>query len=241
MATNRFISAVFMLSALHAVTMSCAAATSAHHHDKLTASEPPARFGLHGMLLFSDGQQLFASHLPMFHAPHDVQMVMRIELQDSSQQQALIEQLNITPTKYWTLEPELFDLNRLSTHHPAKLRVFKAKLYQGHFERGGQFMFESHVKVQGVDWFYPLQPSESAVSQFQRLSQQAQQCVYLYRIRQKPSFDQVLLVKAPVAMGQMQCPALIDVPANPQAAAAAVRQQLGADISSVYLEIGDLQ
>lgn len=240
MANFRIPSAVFVTGILLAMTTPCVAATSAHGHEKLATPEPPARFGLHGMLLFSDGQQLFASHLPMFHAPHDVQVVLRIALADSHQQRALVEQLTKTPTAYWTLEPELFDLNRLGKQPPA-LHSFKAKLYQGHFERGGRFMFESNVRVQQVDWFYPLQKDNNATSRFQRLTQQPQRCLYMYRITRQPSFDQALVVKPTHATALVHCPAVVHVPANPQTAAASMRAQLNADVTSVYLEIGDLQ
>jgi hypothetical protein len=34
---------------------------------------------VHGMLVVGEGQ-LFLSHLPMFHAPHDYQIIMEVRL-----------------------------------------------------------------------------------------------------------------------------------------------------------------
>ncbi len=120
-------------------------------------SAQQARFGLHGMLLFTDGVQLFASHLPMFHAPHDVQVVLKVSLADAFMQRRLIDMLWQAPSSYWTLEPEKFDLNRLAPDALQPLNEFQAALYQGHFERGGTKQAMTSIKVERVLWFYPLQ------------------------------------------------------------------------------------
>ncbi len=53
------------------------------------AHDEPARMGLHGMLLFGGLEGLYASHLPMFHTPHDVQLLLRIRLQDAALNQQI--------------------------------------------------------------------------------------------------------------------------------------------------------
>ena len=63
-----------------------------------------ARHGLHGMLLFSDGDALYASHLPMFHAPHDVQLIFRFTLADKKIESELVKALDANKP-YWTLAP----------------------------------------------------------------------------------------------------------------------------------------
>lgn len=226
-------------------------------------SAQQARFGLHGMLLFTDGVQLFASHLPMFHTPHDVQVVLKVSLADAAMQRRLVDMLWQAPGSYWTLEPEKFDLNRLAPNALQPLNEFQAALYQGHFERGGTKQAMTSIKVERVLWFYPLQsaavpttsshtkPSLSTQSnddtvtepirQFQLLSRQAQSCVYLYRIGKQPSFDQVLIAKRTAAEPKLICPAVIDVPAAAELALSAVQTQLRAQVTSVYLETGDLQ
>ena len=62
------------------------------------------RHGLHGMLLFSDGDGLYASHLPMFHAPHDVQLIFRFTLADKKIESELVKALDANKP-YWTLAP----------------------------------------------------------------------------------------------------------------------------------------
>jgi hypothetical protein len=92
--------------------------------------------GLHGMALFGGREGLYASHLPMFHSPHDVQVLMRIALRDAQADAQLRQALARAP-QLWTLEPERFDLSRLQPGAAAPLSSFSARLVQGHFERGG--------------------------------------------------------------------------------------------------------
>jgi hypothetical protein len=57
-------------------------------HALETASAAPtlpaldASYGVHGMALFGGKDALFASHLPMFHAPHNQQVILQIEIHD---------------------------------------------------------------------------------------------------------------------------------------------------------------
>lgn len=96
-----------------------------------------ARPGTHGMALFGDRAGLYASHLPMFHAPHDVQVVLRIRLEDARADAALRRELAARP-RLFTLEPERFDLQRLAPGAAEPLARFAARLFDGHFECGGK-------------------------------------------------------------------------------------------------------
>lgn len=96
-----------------------------------------ARPGTHGMALFGDRAGLYASHLPMFHAPHDVQLVLRIRLEDARADAALRRELAARP-RLFTLEPERFDLQRLAPGAAEPLVRFAARPFDGHFERGGK-------------------------------------------------------------------------------------------------------
>ena len=54
----------------------------------LLAALPAARaetaVGGHGMAVFGGRVGLYASHLPMFHTPHDSQIVLRFRLADTA-------------------------------------------------------------------------------------------------------------------------------------------------------------
>jgi hypothetical protein len=106
--------------------LACAAPRSAE-----TVSVPAAaatRMGVHGMVLFGDGPT-FVSHLPMFHAPHDVQLVAEVRL-------AAPEALPASFSgELYTIEPERFSLDELRDGRRTR---FAATVYRGNFEQGGQ-------------------------------------------------------------------------------------------------------
>ena len=92
------------------------------------AGDPPST---HGMLVFGT-KKVFASHLPMFHSPHDYQAVFQIRFDPETLKTYLNDKAG-SPDSIYTLVPEPFVLPELS-HHPLSI---KAVLYHGHFEREG--------------------------------------------------------------------------------------------------------
>ena len=107
-------------------------------------------WGTHGMAVFGGHDGLYASHLPMFHAPHDSQVIIRFHLRDKSVENQLRTQLAQKP-ELWTLEPEEFDLLRLAPGHAQPLQQFNARFVQGHFERGGvERYLDQHVVIDEV-------------------------------------------------------------------------------------------
>ena len=101
------------------------------------AHAAPRTWGVHGMVLFGGKQGLYASHLPMFHAPHDYQVLLQVRLADPALDARLRQQLD-GHTALWTLEPERFELARLLPAAPQPLRQFRATLVRGHFEHDGK-------------------------------------------------------------------------------------------------------
>ena len=100
------------------------------------ASANPS-YGMHGMVLFGGEDGLYVAHLPMFHAPHDVQMVARVRLADAALDAMLKAELARRPA-LWTVAPEKFELDRLAPDAAHPLPGFSASLVLGHFEQGGQ-------------------------------------------------------------------------------------------------------
>lgn len=116
----------------------------------------PLGYGSHGMAVFGGRDGLYASHLPMFHAPHDSQVLLRFHLADARVDASLRARLALRP-QLWTLEPGLFDLHRLAPGHEQPLKQFTARFVQGHFERGGVERFAGQtVVVDEVLLFKPL-------------------------------------------------------------------------------------
>ena len=94
-------------------------------------------FGEHGMVLFGGHDGLFLSHMPMFHRPHDTQVVLQVHLADARRDAALRRELAARPA-LWTIVPERFELDRLAPDAADPIRTFHADVVRGHFERGGK-------------------------------------------------------------------------------------------------------
>lgn len=103
-------------------------------------------FGTHGMALFGGKEGLYASHLPMFHAPHDYQVVLQLRVADARLDAALKRRLD-GKTALWTVAPEKFDLDRLAPGAADPLRSFKADLVLGHFEQGGKTQYSNATLI----------------------------------------------------------------------------------------------
>lgn len=123
-----------------------------------------AAMGSHGMALFGGREALYASHLPMFHAPHDTQVVFRFHLQDSINDALLRAALAIKP-QLWTLDPAPFDLLRIKPGHADPLTQFSTNIVEGHFERGGLQRFSNQATViNEVIYFQRLSPAAKSTS-----------------------------------------------------------------------------
>lgn len=100
------------------------------------APAPSHAHGVHGMVLFGEPGRVFASHLPLYRHPHDWQVVLELTpVRESASQQ--VDTL-LAAGDLLTLEPERFDLWRLKPGASDPLQQFQARLYRGHFERGGE-------------------------------------------------------------------------------------------------------
>ena len=153
-------------------------------------------FGAHGMLLFGGHDALYASHLPMFHAPHDYQVILQVRLADKAQDAALRARLH-GGAELWTLDPEKFDLDRFAPG-AAGNQCFRADVVLGHFEQGGTSQHRlAGVIVEKVLYFRQLTaaPSRSAVARYLQLGEGAQRFL-VKQIDSRPDFDHVLAVRA---------------------------------------------
>ncbi|MEH6435165.1 hypothetical protein [Massilia sp. DD77] len=203
--------------------LGCAISTGALAHDP--------SYGSHGMALFGDKDGLYASHLPLFRAPHDVQAVLQVRLADATLDRALRARMQDT-TALWTIDPEHFELSRLAPGSAAPLRGFGADIYNGHFERGGQRMYAgARLIVEKVVLYRRLDPAmrEAAEAHYLPVGK------YLVkRLDSRPDYDHIVKLAAPAA-----APVTIRKQGlgNPEAALGRVAPVLG----SVYVETGDLR
>lgn len=122
----RLLKTLFWLTMCYLVSISSINATELQSQAQ---SHQHGRFGSHGMVLLTDGEQLFASHLPLYRRPHDMQIIYRINA--GVAQEALI---NLAQNSMVTLLPENFNLDLLISGKDITLNT---QFYRDHFERGG--------------------------------------------------------------------------------------------------------
>ncbi|NQD37387.1 hypothetical protein HPT27_10130 [Permianibacter sp. IMCC34836] len=167
---------------------------------------PAHAHGVHGMLLFGEPGQVFASHLPLYRPPHDWQVVLELEpVTEAARKQT--EQLLSTDTLL-SLEPERFDLLRLRPGATDPLTQFRAALYLGHFESGGSKLADIDWRVKRTWLFEPVRVNVAADAQhYAVLSAGPGRQWLLHRVERRPDFDQILRIES-----QAPLPAELSLP-----------------------------
>jgi hypothetical protein len=207
-----------------------------------------ASYGHHGMVLFGGQNALFASHLPMFHAPHDAQVVLEIDLGDAKIAHALRAALQARP-RLWTLNPEAFALSDLSS---GKISSFQADLVRGHFERGGKVVYEAvQVRVKRVIFHAVLSAlyTTKSFAYYQIIA--IDNTAFMFKhIDQRPDFDHIvglvlngeksltkttpIVLKLPITGAEQPSSERLQTMLDQAGVAAKVAEQ-------VYFETGDLR
>ncbi len=163
----------------------CSLCATAQHH---VANDKPA---VHGMVIFGK-EKVYAYHLPMFHSPHNYQVILEIQFDKQTMLDLRRDQeLNPEHATY-TIEPEKFVLPEMISQP----RPFKVNIYRGHFERGGVKVF-SEVTTQIVEVLYanmldPLAEKSETLKYLLFGNSREQYAVHL--LTNKPDFDQLLRV-----------------------------------------------
>lgn len=111
-----------------------------HHHE-----HDPERPATHGMLMLGEARVLL-SHLPMFHAPHDWQIILEASLSapGSDPHKKYVDDRNATQTRIYTWVPQPFVLSDVLASPPATM---VGSIFRGHFERGGVAITEDDVEA----------------------------------------------------------------------------------------------
>jgi len=148
----------------------------------------PSYMGIHGMVLVSQGSSIYASHLPLYKKPHNVQLLYKLDNNNLSVLQT------VRDSQFITIKPKPFNLQRLMR---GEKMVIQADLYAGHFERGGMLVYEnislSFDKQMYVRTFDDIKPS-STQQEYDVVSLRQNYKLYIHRIQQAPSFDHLLVV-----------------------------------------------
>lgn len=148
----------------------------------------PAYVGVHGMALFTKSSSIYASHLPLYMKPHDVQLIYKIENKDL----ALLQ--TVRDGDLVTIKPKPFNLQRLMR---GEKMVINADVYSGHFERDGMLVYEdipiTFAKLLYVRKMDDLKDS-SRKQEYDVINLNKNYKIFVHRIQKKPSFDHILYI-----------------------------------------------
>ncbi len=162
--------------------------------------ELPPDFGRHNMVAFGRNT-VFLSHLPMFMAPHDAQLILEVALEDAngSLQEVWSTEREIHPDKrLYTMMPEKFALSTLYTPDPPARRSFKARFFRGHLERGGEAIPELtdvDVRITRVIYASRFGQADKPDDLSYLLFGRGDELFLAHVISQPPDFDQILSVQ----------------------------------------------
>lgn len=146
----------------------------------------PAYVGVHGMVLMNKASTIFAYHLPLYHKPHDVQLLYKLDVKNV----ALVHL--VRDNDMVTIKPKPFNLQRLMRGEKIAL---EADIYIGHFERDGMLVYENmtlnFAKQLYVRKLDDISPSSNN-QEYDVVSYRKNNKIYIHRIQQAPSFDHLI-------------------------------------------------
>ena len=226
--------------------------------------------GLHGMLVFGGGgldlvqAPVYISHLPMFAAPHDFQVIAQVSGDAAGTYGNFISHFGFSST--YTFKPVPFPIDELdpSGGGPARTSI-AGTLFRGHFERGGEPIGTGvSVDIEQVVHFRRFSPEAGNARDHLRYIcfGGRDQAFLAHVITAPPDFDQILAVQVGALTGvsddNLRAGLIVGVPDRPddvtsrlqetQTITAQVQDQ-GADTGGsaeltvqreIYLETGDL-
>ncbi|WP_286262666.1 hypothetical protein [Thalassotalea atypica] len=147
----------------------------------------PAYMGVHGMVLMSKSSTVFASHLPLYNKPHNVQLIYKLEVKDFNLVQV------VRDNDLVTIKPEAFNLQRLMR---GEKMTINAELYIGHFERDGMKVYDN-VSLVFDKQLYMRELTDIAPSsneqEYDVVSYNSKaDRLYIHRLQKAPSFDHII-------------------------------------------------
>lgn len=160
---------------------------------------------IHGMVLFG-GKNTYASHLPMFHAPHNYQAVFEIAIEELPQGTGAAQQYHETKKSnadaLFTLVPEKLDLTKVISGEKTS---FQADIFEGHFEKGGVDLGPVQVTVSKVVFSQTLEQNSSANTQFVVFGKEGE-FFATKKIGGFGSYDAIMKVGVPEKLFWYSCP-----------------------------------
>ncbi|TCC93104.1 hypothetical protein [Pedobacter hiemivivus] len=155
-------------------------------------SHYPDKPNTHGMLLMGQ-ETVYGEHLPMFHTPHDYQIILELEFPKTDLEKYRKDRIAHPQELVYTIEPETFVLPEMVNH----TKVFKASVYRGHFERGGiKFLDTITLKIKKIIYYKQFDKNQQRPEQLQYILFGNKKEQFLsHLISKKPDFNEVLAVQ----------------------------------------------
>ncbi len=156
----------------------------------------------HVMILFGK-QATYASHLPMFHAPHDYQVIMKVHLSQYPRLPEPVDYYNKSSgLELFTLVPAKMDLTKVIS---GEIKTFEAILYEGHFEKGGKDLGPVLVTVEKLILSAKLDPQAIEKAPQYLIFGEKGEYFATHIIKGMPSFDAVVKVSKPTTTMFLSC------------------------------------
>lgn len=153
-----------------------------------TAAGDPA--AVHGMLLFGH-EEVYLSHLPMFHRPHDYQVILKVDLPANIQKTYVEDRKKNPKEKIYTFVPKSFVLPTLK----GKPFALEGSIYRGHFERGGTEILKNvKTGIPKILEFKKLDPAGTLSAPTYYLVGSPTEYFMIHSIVGRPNFDHVAVV-----------------------------------------------
>lgn len=159
---------------------------------------------VHGMLLFG-GHTTYVSHLPMFHAPHDYQVILKVSLQDQPGMKTVdsYEKLKkLKPNEIFTIAPEVMDLTKVIDQTKSS---FQAEVFAGHFERGGVSLGSVTVQIEQIQYAEKLDPFKKNIENSYLVFGENGEYFAAHLIGAKPNFDAIVSVSQSYTLKYPPC------------------------------------
>jgi hypothetical protein len=180
------------MNKLRILLLALALALGVTSYGKTEALSFPDSPDVHGMLVFGEAE-IYLSHLPMFHAPHNYQLIMAAEFGKEVKSVYLQSRRKHPAERIYTLAPVPFVLPEIVKNG----KRFTAALYRGHFERGGVPIASGiTVEVKKVVFFEKLVSDETKPRTLRYiLFGNSKEWYLAHRIVAAPDFDQIISLR----------------------------------------------
>jgi len=158
---------------------------------------------VHNMAVIGE-HQIFLSHLPMFMAPHDSQVILEAHFVNHGKNvdDVYFADRAANPTaRFYTLQPEAFVLQELlqgDSTHPQRTH-FRATVFRGHLEKSGtpvDRLTDIEVQVQGVVHAHGFAGTDKATTLTYVMFGGERELLLAHFVTKAPDFDQILSVTA---------------------------------------------